>query len=721
FTAIFANIAQESLFCFVFTAPTDSPANNVELEINDVSHTLSLSGNGEYCLPIVQAGSSLNHTLSLSTLTGPEIFISQIDVATQQTNLALPMLNRAEWNERAVRKVLKMFAFGGQAFDEQITSWANMLPNFAITEMLNFSEHNPKLSPLIPNEKYNEPEFQFGQLVDFAENYLGSEDFVNLPMSYQTRSHFRLEGNNLEEDFYVMATVRGLNPFRQRIGFWETNYHLALSLDATVTTAQMAYFYDVVMEAHESGVDYDEVMASAAKTSAVAVQYGHENNEFINGVCFCNDDFAREIHQLYFGIFGISDPDYHENISIKNTSKMLTDMSVGANNPETVEFGTQKHHLADLTIFHPSDVNSTVVSGSNASEKIDHLMTHSIEHVESLKNLPIMIIEGLADDNLSSIKKQLLRESWALLRSNKNFLEFVRNYAISELFFDAEQSRSLTSFERAFYKANKFNIDNIEAIYSYRNGGSVGRPLDDILTDDELVDVFRPEHNVFGGQTSKEAASSASIFEKNYNRSADQSLQFTNDAYCHDCDAGASWAKDWRKVIPSIDGRYPARHVAEWLWKHAVGDLDDYTMLEEAHLLPILAATRFYHIADDIGHNDRFFDLAFLLCVREDRIQNNQSINNIDEILSDLNYCSFSGGYTEQEKNWLNMEYLSPTIRDSAVIQSLLSQLAEVELPLDSTQGQVSRYANRRINHAMSFIFATPFVFADENLTEEVD
>jgi hypothetical protein len=723
FIASFNNVQQESLFCLVYTLLEDSPEDNIELTLDGVTETVSFNGTGEYCLPILPAQARTNHMLTLRTLSGPEVLISQIDVATPQVNLALPMVNRAKWDQRAVRKVLKMFAFGGHAFDSQIKSWADMLPELAITEMLHFGEHNAKLSPLIPGEKYNEPASQFGQLVDFAEDYMGSEAFVNLPMSYQTRNHFRLAGQNLEENFYLMATVRGLNPFRQRIGFWETNYHLALSLDATVTSEQMAYFYDVIMEAHESGILYQEVMAEAAKTSAVAVQYGHENNVYINGICFCNDDFAREIHQLYFGIFGISDAEYHENTTIKNTAKMLTDMSVGPDNPDTVIFGTQNHHSDDLMIFNSLDVASTTVSGITASDKISSLMNNSIEHVESLKNLPIMIIEGLADDNLSEANKTLLRQSWAAMQANKNLLSFVRNYAVSELFFDSQQKRSFTSFERAFYKANKFNIGNIEALYSYRNGGSLGRPLDDILTGDDLVDVFRPEHNVFGGQTSKEAAESASIFEKNYNRSADQALQFNNDAYCVNCDAGASWSKDWSKLIPSVDGRYPAGHVAKWLWKHVVGDLDDYTALEEAHLLPIIAATRFYDVPDqdDVGRNDRFYDLAFLMCVREDRIQNNQSVANINEILSNLNFCAHEGGYTEQEKAWLNMEYSSQTIADSEIIESLLTQLAEVDVLLLSNQGRLSRYANRRINHAISFIFATPFVFADENLVPEVE
>ncbi|WP_211316917.1 hypothetical protein [Arenicella xantha] len=720
YSKVFPESNESAVFCFAYSLNQSNDPSAFVLTLNGVEQdAFLLKGEGEYCIQLDASLLVGSNSVVLENQSETSGTITNVDLVTQQFDLQLPRLNRLDWDVRAVRKVLKLFAFGGQAFDSQIVAWANMLPEVAIQEMLNFDEHNSKLSPLIPGERYPEAATQFASLVEFADNYMGLESFPNLPMDYSVRNHFRLLGQNLEESFYIMSTIRGLNPFRQRIGFWETNYHLALSLDATVSTTQMAHYYDVIMEAHESGASYEQVLALAAKTSAVAVQYGHENSVFFNGICFCNDDFAREIHQLYFGIFGVSDPSYHENVTIKNTSKMLTDMSVGPANPRFVNFGTNSHHVPTLTIFNPSDVYDTQVSGASASEKIDNLMMRSIEHVESLKNLPVMIVEGLADDTLNEDKKISLRAAWQSMGSNKNFLEFIRAYATSSLLHDELQSRSLTSFERAFYKANRFNIDNIEALYSYRNGGSVGRPLDDIITDDELVDVFRPEHNVFGGQTPKEAADSVAIFANNYNRATDQSLQFRNAAYCNDCDAGDSWAKDWRKVIPSVNGTYPAGHVARWLWEHTIGDLDDYTDLEEAHLLPLLAATRYYSISDDVGHNDRFYDLAYLLCMREDRIANNQSVATINDILSDLNYCSHQGGYSTQEKEWLNRQFTTSEISNDPTIQALLDQLHQTELPLGSEEGQVSRYANERINHALSFIFATPFVFGDENISSE--
>lgn len=40
------------------------------------------------------------------------------------------------WTETAVRKVLHVFAYGGQASDAQISTWAEMAPRDAIQQML---------------------------------------------------------------------------------------------------------------------------------------------------------------------------------------------------------------------------------------------------------------------------------------------------------------------------------------------------------------------------------------------------------------------------------------------------------------------------------------------------------------------------------------------------------------------------------------------------------
>jgi len=56
-------------------------------------------------------------------------------------------IGNAQWDDTAVRKVLRTFAYGGQAGEVQIHRWANMTPRAAIVEMLTFDTTNDKLSP----------------------------------------------------------------------------------------------------------------------------------------------------------------------------------------------------------------------------------------------------------------------------------------------------------------------------------------------------------------------------------------------------------------------------------------------------------------------------------------------------------------------------------------------------------------------------------------------
>jgi len=319
--------------------------------------------------------------------------------------LTLSRLTRSGWDEDAVRKVLRIFAFGGHATSAQIRVWANMRPLIAIQEMLNFDEHNLQLSPLNSTERYRQTATQYGQFSDFVENFLSSPA-SDIPIS-------------------------------QMVGFWETNYHLAVNLDTNVDARDMMAFYDIIMNAHESGVPYQRVLAEAAKATAPTAQYGHDNNEWINGTCFCNDDFAREIHQLYFGIFGEGDEEHHENVTIPNTASMLTGMKIRARNQNgnfrgdrvyQTLFDPQTHRQGPINILRQN------ITGTTPFERIDNLAEISIEHPDSLFNLPVLIIEGIADDNLNDVRRNQLRRAWASMGNNKQFLEFIRAYAVSEMF-----------------------------------------------------------------------------------------------------------------------------------------------------------------------------------------------------------------------------------------------------------------------------------------------
>lgn len=726
-------------YCFQLTATQTISPKDITLTINGVVQNAQNSPlAGENCYTLTVAQQSAENTILLTVKNGLVVSISALSVElSQPTRLSLPVLTRAKWDQRAVRKVLKIFAFGGHATDSQIRIWADMQPRAAIGEMLNFQQHNLKLSPLSTNEKYTETSTSHGTLESFYE-YIGSES-SNSPIEVDQRQYLGIDGYRFSSTFGRMIAVRGLNPFRQRIGFWETNYHLATNRNAGVSRRQMVAYYDAIMSAHEQRVPYHRVMGVAAKSAAVAMQYGHRRNQWVrrwvNGeriyILEGNHDFAREIHQLFFGIFGANDPN-HEDVTIDNTGKMLTDMRVpyieGFGFDTKVTFETDDHHRDE---FGPLNILGRNITGVDASAKIDNLMPISIAHPESLYNLPVYIIDTLADDSLNDAKRQQLRVAWARLGTNKDFLTFIHTYAISEMFHGQDHFKYLTSYERSYYLANKFNVDNIEALLSNDNNeGRAGREMDDVMEGDNASEVFEPLHNVFGNQNSLEASDSAVAFEKNYNRSATQeSWQFENGlpAACDGCDQGEPWTKDWLKIIPSRGGSYSADHVAQWLWMHVVGNLDNYTVLERGQLLSILGAKR---SPDEDGTeprwqiNNRFpyFDLNYLLCMREDRLEQGQTRNSLADLMTydswDDNCRHNSGEYTQTETDALNLSFTGDQLGRSnqdpyPYLRGLIAELASVDVGLTDTDPIQRRRANERIHAALAFIFATPFVFAE--------
>ncbi len=716
----------------------DIGPNEIDLVLN--GSNIGALGNGSFCITLPAGSGSGSQSSGQNTLllehTNPGDRWGITNISLRFTEeFGIPRLTRTEWNTDRVRKVLKVFAFGGHATDAQIRTWGNMDPSAAIEQMLNFSEHNFRLSPLAPGEKYNEPSTIPGTFTAFS-NYLGSNS-SDLPMDLDTannnnRGRFSLDGYDREGAFFRMATTRGLNPFRQKIGMWETNYHLAVNLDTEVSGRQLVRYYDEIMEAHESGVPYQDVIAVAAKSAAVAMQYGHRRNEWVlrsgEYICECNDDFAREIHQLFFGILGEQDPlstpsfNHHEEVTIPQTARMLTDMQVRYNStldrfPDIVTFGTSRHHTGPLTILNQQ------ITGANASQKIDNLVDVSIEHPESLEALPIIIISGLADDNLlgnsaeATARRAALRDAWAAMGNNKNFLQFIQAYAVSELFHTPDQRKYMTTIERLVYKANRFYLTNTESL--------LDRMSIDSQLRNENVRIFRPVHNVFGGQTALEAANSSTVFESNYNRTSQTYFHDTLGTNCNDCDFGGPWEKDWGRVIPKTNGRFVVGDVARWLWEYSVGNTDNYTPREEAFLVSILGAAQRRSNPADQNHQQRYFDFTHLLCIRQEIIDDPATGTNPDTSLNTLvsnggwnRYCRPEGTpaeYSASETGLLNRAYTESEIRNTGYIQDLVDQLKQTEIPLDISPSLRQReYANERVQTALAFIFSTPFVFVEE-------
>lgn len=755
-------------FCFDLSSNGNIDANDVAVTFNETS--LSAVAGKDNCYQFTNSSQRDTNFLIIS-VQDPNltVTVSQLELAsTNQQFRRLNRLTRGEWDERAVRKVLKIFAFGGHALDSQIRDWADMDAVDAIEEMLNFDKHNFKLSPLLASDNYRATE----QVAANEDNDIGLLtnwlDFISnassdIPIPLDRREQFGVDGFRFQDGFSRMVTVRGLNPFRQRIGIWETNYHLAVNRAAGVNRRQIVRYYDTIMQAHEDNLPYYQVMGEAAKSAAIAVQYGHRFNEWNEntGECLCNDDFAREIHQLFYGIFGINDPD-HEEITIPETAKMLTDMRLvnDDNSPDDdveVNFETDDHHIAPVNIFFGQPFFQAI-SGADAAAKIDNLMPISMQHPESLSTLPVMIISVLADDNLSEAKRQQLRSSWASLGVNRRLLDFIHAYAVSDLFHSNSQRKYFTSHERALYLANKNNLENIEAYFdgnSYNNR-RLGRAVGDVIDDDLAGDFFRPINNVFGGQTGEAAAGSALIFENNYNSLTDDEFRMREAVECEDCALLANgnldpWEKKWSAVLPRrSNGNFYVADVAEWLWNHAIGSLDDFTDLERAHLYTLLATGQMDPINDGSSGNDsstislqgaRALDFNLMMCVIEDHRRNpnrftNQNFDpspsaNILEILQTRrwdDYCRDNdGGFEQFELDILNKAYTRSEIENDPEIQQVLDLLGNFQLVIEggpslsatnlSPEQELQRNLRlntlQRINAALGFIYTTPFVFAE--------
>lgn len=621
------------------------------------------------------------------------------------SQLGLTSLTPSAWDEQAVRRVLNVFAYGGHATNEQITQWANMWPNLAIEEMLTFAEHNPKLSPVAANEIYTEPVYSHGKLWDFSENFIASDSATHpIPPdsgNNLTRSQYSLNQWNFSGLYTLMVTTRGLNPFRQRIGMWETNYHMAVNLNTQINHHQMARYYDDIMEALEAGEPYQNVIAIAAASAAVAMQYGHRFNEWNSdtGECECNEDFAREIHQLFFGILGNADPlgiDNHENVTIKNTAKALTDMRVDWDNqleryPEYVTFGTEKHYPQSLTL----NILNNEISGANALERINNIAQVAIEHPESLENLPVMIISGLADQSLTESKKIMLRSAWQSM-AQKDLLKFLQAYAISTLFHDQERVKFWTSAERHLLMANKLVLNNTEGIgimYLYNPLNTWARGMEA-----EKFELFRPSHNVFGNQTPQEASDSASNFENNYNRYIWDNWQFQRFTRP---DVFPGWEKDWSTVLPSTADVYRVDEAAEWLWIHFLNDdLNNFGPLEKAHVYSLLGSKR---------------DFPFLMCLRAARLAEGITENSLTDLENDnTDRCgSWNNNFSQQELQALQGAYLTSDA-SAPEIQSLIAQIGSRELLVTSSQFADRQSTTQRIGAAIGFILSTPYIFAEE-------
>ena len=212
------------------------------------------------------------------------------------------MVSDDEWDDTAVRKVLHAFAYGGHATDAQIAAWADMPPDQAIIEMLTFEEHNTLLSP-VTAANADQLDTRDGTLRALGEFWSSDNPDNGTPEGDRWKYDI---ATDVDKIWIRAAASRGLNPFRQKIGLWETNYHMAVNLDAAVLQKLVIGYYDDIMGALQANSSYQDVLTVAATSAAVATQYGHLHNTYRDGVCYCNEDFAREYYQLFLVCLAIT-------------------------------------------------------------------------------------------------------------------------------------------------------------------------------------------------------------------------------------------------------------------------------------------------------------------------------------------------------------------------------------------------------------------------------
>jgi len=636
--------------------------------------------------------------------------ISSTKTIIDDDNGLFDVVSDDNWSTTAVRKVLHIFAYGGHATDEQVEIWASMPPSQAINEMLIFAPSNLKLSPnnlsskdiigtntdgtlrslssfWASNKTDNILENQFKQKY-LIDNYWYHECFQDL----SNQPYF---SSNFTNTWIHSVLAKGGNPFMHKIGFWETNYHM-VSNNAVgeVRFWNQMNHYDNIISALMQNKPYEEVIGIGALDASIGLQYGHINNYWLNGfggndgniiengIFGGNEDFAREFHQIFFGVLGEQEHDYHENITIKNTAKALTDIrfeledisaqcdfdDVRGFPDNRPEFGTSYHHSDSLEMYHQQ------IAGNDAKEKIMALAKVTIEQPESLNNLPVLVISSLADDNLSEAKKETIQQAWAKMKS-KDLLIFLRSYAISPLFHSSKRIKYLTSFDRNLITANRLDIDNSELhrMTNVEEGWywSLPESLNWGAFQKEKVEPFKPIHDVFGHQTGIEAINSPSIFLSVYNRSAEPwNFNFTVIRE-QDNWQNIIWSKDMSKVIPKdSQGKYTVKHIAEVLWDRLVADgLKNLDTLERAHLYALLS-----DYGSDLGL--RFKELG---------------------LISDENHI-----FSKQE------------LDNNAQFVSQINQLSTNEVAIDSSDDETRTQANERINLALAFISATPYMFIQE-------
>lgn len=616
----------------------------------------------------------------------------------------------AQWDNTAVRKVLHTFAYGGFATDAQIQRWADMPPASAIVQILSFSPTNNTLSP--PEDT----QLQSVLYVDGADRTLeGLQGFWSsttdpgnpTPAAFVAyfdpinASGDDFNPTSLSHTWLAATNKRGINPFRQKVGFWLSNYIMSAHLGAIGGNVHMyRTFYDDSMQLLSLGASFDRILAAGGSSATIAQQYGHKNNTYSasTGRFSGNDDFAREFHQLFFGITGepvATDVDttayknYYEAVTVENTAKALTGMQIAflpvqapranfSSYQDSIDFTSDEnmanHHAAGLEILNFLSAGTQNIFGSTALEKIRAIARVAINHPESELRLPMSIIGHFADDNLSAriaaspALRDEIHDAW--ISSGKNLVTFLRDYATSTQFHSPDRIKYQSAFDRNVAALNQNTVNNDESYRNYAVTLMLAR------MERQGAEVFRPSHFVFGGQTGIDAADNADIFKDAYNASiciADPGGACSDGwrTLGRTSNSTTGWTKNWGAIVSGTLSSQPAADaLAFWLWNRFIGDGGkNYGPQERAHLTALLA---------------RGVDLPTYLAE-----QTGSTIN--------------EDGLSSEQLTDFNLPYANLIDANAATT-------------LDFTDSLAVTRNNERIGLAVNFIVATPYMYVQEGL-----
>ncbi|MEM7169770.1 MAG: DUF1800 family protein [Pseudomonadota bacterium] len=599
-------------------------------------------------------------------------------------------IRKKDWGKPQVRKVLHAFAFGGFASDAQIRKWSEMPPRKAIKQMLNFKIVNRELSK--PEAWING---QNGTLADLQDLW-GSNVGANPVRRDRYHEYTFLNDERTGVRGWVLPYVwvqatntRGVNPFLHKVALYLTNYHMAISLE-NAGAGLMRQYYDDFIIGLNKGKTFTQLQYIGARSAAVANAYGHQYNAIWNGEFHGNDDFAREFHQLFFRIQGeTEDREYHENVTIENTARVLTGMRVDLDpNAYGIQSGwgsyvgpirftdhndpagrflqnRRTHKKACLEVLNDGATGSERknICGANASEKLKRLVNVASRHPEAKANIPVKIIRFFGDDNLNKRKIQQIRAEWKSMKQ-KDLLNFLREYAISRIFHQPNTFKYRNSFDRVLIAKNMNTLSNEESFARHVRA--------DWRLNNQQARIFSPIANVFGGQTGQQAASNQSLFRRAYADNVNSPWYFNDVDVDRTPENGLprDWVKNWAKTMPGPENlRRRVKNVGEWLWKRFTGDRgDNFELLARAQVFSILATGR------------------------------------------DFGYRAYEAGYISD----MNQILTADDIRSNPDLVALHNSHKKTKMVLNDRRLDVRKLWNRRVGTAVNFITATPFMFALE-------